>query len=170
MIEKEYLTVQELSKYHKTGIRNIRKIIKSIQPTTSAELLKKDEVNRWLVHHLLLPKFTPKNKIKSKYYALSIDPCNDYTEADIDAVMKFVYDNMNDTSLEIYYVVEQKKANNKNHLHCYINCNQKRKLIESLRLGFSRISYKETNIYNLEGWKNYMQKENNNIKNIKNKN
>ena len=110
----------------------------------------------------------PKKKVKSRYYALSVDLCRQYVEKDIHAVMQFVLDNMAGPNLEINYTIESKKANGQSHLHCYINCKQKRKLIENLQLGFSSISFKENDIYDLEGWKNYITKDGNPITTIKN--
>jgi hypothetical protein len=74
---------------------------------------------------------------------------------------------MDSPNLEINYVIEGKKSNSHKHLHCYINNTQKQKLIESLRLGFSTLSYHEANIYDLQGWKNYITKTGNTITTIK---
>ena len=167
MIKKEYLTVTELSNQYKLGARNIRKTIDKIKDNTTKELLYKDKNKRWLIHHILIPKFKPIKQLKTRYYALSVDLCRNYTESDIHAVMKFVCERMENPKIEINYTIEKKKANEHSHLHCFINCKQKRKLIENLRLGFSSISFKEDDIWDFEGWKQYITKEGNQITTIK---
>ena len=168
LIEKEYLNVQEISKKFKVTSRNVRRIISALAEEKSEELLFKDSTNIWQVHRLLLPKFKPQRVRKQKYYALSIDPPNSLTTKEIDEIMEFVFDRMENQNIEINYVVEKKKSNSHHHLHCFINCNQKKKLIENLKLGFSNISYHQTDIFDLEGWKNYITKEGNLIKTLKN--
>lgn len=167
MIEKEYLNVQEISKKFKVTSRNVRRIISELAKEKSEELLFKDSTNRWQVHRLLLPKFKPQRVRKQKFYALSIDPPNSYTTKEIDEIMEFVFTRMENQNLEINYVVEKKKSNGNYHLHCFINCNQRKKLIENLKLGFSAISYHQTEIFDLEGWKGYITKDGNLIKTIK---
>ena len=167
MIEKEYLTVKDLSKYHKVGARHIRKIIEKIKPDTTPQLIYKDANNTYMVHHILTSKFKPSRIHNQKYYALTVTPSDDVTEKLIHEVMRFVVDKMEGPNLEINYTIERKKATGQNHLHCYINCNQKRKLIELLRLGFSRLQYHESEIFDLENWKKYMTKDGNKITTIK---
>ncbi len=167
MIEKEYYTVQEVSKKMETCSRNIRKTINKIKNTVGSELLYKDVNNRWKIHHLIIPKFKRKNKRKPKYYALSMDPVNNYTVKEIESIIEFVCEQMKETSIEINYVIEPKIANGRHHLHCYVNCGKKRKLIEQFQLGFSQLSYQQNEIYDLERWKNYMIKDGEKIKCVK---
>lgn len=168
MIDKEYLSVIEISKHQKVSTRQIRNIITRLAKEKSEELIYKDSTNRWMVHRLLLPKFQPQRILKQKYYALTIDPPINYSVADIDVIMSFVIGKMENPNVEINYLVERKKSNNKNHLHCFINCNQKKKLIENLRLGFSNLSYHQTEIYDLQGWKNYILKDGGQLKTLTN--
>jgi hypothetical protein len=168
MTNNEYLTVKDISRECKLTTRYIRKMITQLAEEKNHYLIHKDQNNKWAVHRLLLPKFQPKKKRTEKWYALSIDPIQNYSERDIDEVMKFISTNMADENLEIHYTVEQKKANGRNHIHCYINCKQKKKLIESVRLGFSQVSYHQQDIFDLEGWKNYITKDGATIKTIKN--
>lgn len=85
--------------------------------------------------------------------------------------MKFAFEQTNDNKLEINYVIEQgTNFSNHLHLHCFIICNNKRKLIESIRLGFSRISYYQSDIFDLDGWKNYITKNKDEIKTLKKQN
>lgn len=168
MITDEYLTVKQISKEYQVTTRYIRKIITSLINETSENLLYKDPTQKWLIHRLLLPKFKPKRSKVPKYYALSIDPVAQYTETEIDVIMKFVLDNMGNDNIEVCYTIEKKKANGRNHVHCYVNCLQRKKLIEQVRLGFSSVSYHQQDIYDLQGWKNYITKDGTAIKTIKN--
>jgi hypothetical protein len=104
---------------------------------------------------------------KNKYYAVTIDPTYNYTSKDIDVIMIFVLDQLDDDTAEINYVVEQKKANEHNHIHSYVKCSNKRKLINSFRFGFGQLSYHESIIFDLNGWKQYITKDNNIVKTLK---
>jgi hypothetical protein len=168
MINNEYLTVVEISKEYKVTTRNIRRIISELVKVKSKELLYKDQSGQWRVHRILLSYFKPKRVKKQQYYGLTVDPSGRYSSKDIDEIMMFVLEKMDNPNIEINYVVEQKKANGKNHLHCFINCNQKKKLIENLRLGFSNIGYHQTDIFDLERWKQYITKDGGQIKTLKN--
>lgn len=168
MQQNEYLTVKEISSKYEMTTRNVRRIISSLTDNCSETMLHKNKNGEWRVHHLLAPKFKPQRTRKNKYYALSIDPCTDYSKSDIDVVMKFAYEQMGDDVLEINYVVEQKKSNNRNHLHCYVKCSNKKKLINCFKLGFSQISYRESVIFDLNGWKDYIKKDGSQIITLKN--
>jgi hypothetical protein len=168
MQQNEYLTVKEISLKYDMSARNVRKIISKLTDNCSETTLYKNKNHEWQVHHLLVPKFKPQRTRKNKYYALSIDPCGKYTEKDINVVMRFVYGEMNDDTLELNYVIEQKKSNNQNHLHCFVKCTNKKKLLDLLKLGFSRISYHESVIFDLEGWRGYITKDGSQITTLKN--
>lgn len=164
---KEYLKVKEISQIKKMTARNVRKIIAKLMDEKSEYMIQKDKNGEWLVHHLLLSNFNYKRKVAQKYYALSFDPVNCYSERDIDKIMKFVFEQMKDDNIEINYTIEKKKENNRNHLHCFMNCQQRKKFIRMLRVGFSELSYKEDEIYDLEGWKAYITKDGSPITTIK---
>lgn len=166
MIKNEYLTVSEISKLYNVSKRNIRRIINKIVDVTNNKLLDKNYNGYWLIHRLLLPKFKPQRKRQPNYYALTIDPCAKYSENEIHVIMQFIADNVGDDSIEINYSIEQKKANNLNHVHCYIKSGKKKKIIELVTMGFSSVSYKEADIFDLEGWKNYITKDGSQIKTI----
>lgn len=168
MIQNEYLDVKTISKETNQSARNVRRIIKKIEYEVSTELLHQDKNNCWLIHRLLLGRFKPQRIRTNKYYALSIDPCHHYSESEINEILKFVFEQMKDDKLEINYVVEQKKANGQNHIHSYIKCDNKRKLLESIRLGFSTVSYKQTPVFDLEGWKRYITTDGSSITTLKN--
>jgi hypothetical protein len=168
MQQNEYSTVKEISLKYDMSARNVRKIISKLTDNCSETTLYKNKNHEWQVHHLLVPKFKPQRTRKNKYYALSIDPCGKYTEKDINVVMRFVYGEMNDDALELNYVIEQKKSNNQNHLHCFVKCTNKKKLLDLLKLGFSRISYHESVIFDLEGWRGYITKDGSQITTLKN--
>lgn len=168
MIKNEYMSVKEISKNTMQTGRNVRRIIKRLEGEVPLELLHQDNNNVWKVHHLLLSRFKPQRIRTEKYYALSIDPCYNYSVNEIDSIMHFVLEQMSGITTELNYVIEKKAANNQNHLHCYVKCNNKKKLIQCIRLGFSKVSYCQTGIFDLAGWKNYISKNNNEIKLLKN--
>lgn len=168
MSNNEYLTVKDISREFKLTTRHIRKLVAQLAEEKNHLLIHKDRMNKWAIHRLLLPTFQPKKKKTEKWYALSIDPIQYYSEKDIDEVMKFILVNMADENIEIHYTVEQKKANGRNHIHCFLNCNQKKKLIENVRLGFSQVSYHHQEVFDLEGWKSYITKDGATIKTLKN--
>ena len=72
--------------------------------------------------------------------------------------MAFVYEQMDDHTLEINYAIERKKSDGLNHVHSFVKCSNKKKLIKCIRLGFGKISYRETPIFDLTGWKSYITK------------
>lgn len=167
MINNEYMNVKEISLLTEQSTRNVRRIIKKLEGEVTKELLHQDNNNNWRVHHLLLKRFKPQRVRKNKYYALSIDPCHNYSENEIDEILKFVMEQMDDPNFELNYVVEQKKANNQNHIHCYVKCGNKKKLLNNIRLGFSNVSYHQSAIFDITGWKNYITKDNYNVKTLK---
>lgn len=168
MIKNEYMSVKEVSKITQQSTRNVRRTIKKIEGEVSKELLHQDNNSNWHIHHLLLVRFKLQRIRVNKYYALSIDPCCQYSECEIDEILRFIVDQMGEINLELNYVIEQKKANNQNHIHCYVKCSNKKRLMQCIRLGFSKVSYHESPIFDLNGWKNYITKDNNEIKTLKN--
>ncbi len=162
----EYMTVKEISLKVNMTMRNVRKIIASLITEKSELMIHKDKNNSWQVHHLLIPHFQRKRNKKERFYALSIDPSCNHTEKEIDEVLKFALDEIDQIDLEFYYSIEQKVKGGKNHFHCYTNCRQKKKLITALKFGFSKMSYMESVIFDLEGWKNYITKTGTKIKMI----
>ncbi|SHF91366.1 hypothetical protein SAMN05444372_101150 [Flavobacterium micromati] len=168
MINNEYLNVKEISVHTSQSTRNVRRIISRIQGEVAAELMYKDKNNTWRVHKLLLGRFKPQRIREHKYYALSIDLCHDYSEDEIEVVLRFAIEQMDDVPVEMNYVIEQKKANGQNHIHCYVRCNNKKKLLRCIRLGFSAVSYHQSGIFDLVGWKQYITKDNNKIIKIDN--
>ncbi len=169
MIVNDYKTVVDVSKITEQSTRNVRRIINRIKDEVDSNLLFKDEEQSvWNIHKDLLHKFKPQRIRANKFYALTIDPCVSYSEKDLDEIMKYVIELMGDAHTEIHYVVEQKKANNQNHIHCFVKCTNKRKLIQNFRIAFSNVSYLQSAIFDLESWKGYITKENNKIKTLKN--
>ena len=169
MIVNDYKTVVDVSKITEQSTRNVRRIINRIKDEVDSNLLFKDEEQSvWNIHKDLLHKFKPQRIRANNFYALTIDPCVSYSEKDLDEIMKYVIELMGDAHTEIHYVVEQKKANNQNHIHCFVKCTNKRKLIQNFRIAFSNVSYLQSAIFDLESWKGYITKENNKIKTLKN--
>ncbi|MCE3295822.1 MAG: hypothetical protein K0R65_1536 [Crocinitomicaceae bacterium] len=169
MNEKEYLNVKEVSIKTQQSTRNVRRIITKLEDEVNKELLYKNQNGQWEVHHLILNKFKPQRIHENKYYALSFDPCTNYSVKEIDDIMKFVIAQMKETDIELNYVVESKIANGQNHLHCFVKCQNKQKLIRCIRLAFSQVSYHQSGVFDLQGWKNYITKENKTITTLKNR-
>jgi hypothetical protein len=160
MTEKEYYTVNEISKYYKSTSRNVRRIIYTLREESSENLLRKGSNDKWEIHQLLLPKFKPQRVRKSKHYALTICPNDNYSIKVINEMMRFICDNSSDSELEINYSIEASKTKDlHHHIHCYIKSDEKRELLKLIRESFYKIDYKEEKIYDLEGWKNYITKE-----------
>lgn len=167
MNEKEYLNVKEISLKTQQSTRNVRRIISKLESELTSDLVYKNNDGQWNVHHLILNRFKPQRNRENRYYALSFDPCINYSEKEIDNIMKFVFTQMGETEIELNYVVEPKKANGQNHLHCFVKCQNKQKLIRCIRLAFSQVSYHQSEIFDLEGWKKYITKENHKIIRLK---
>jgi hypothetical protein len=168
MIVNDYTTVQEVSKITQQSTRNVRRIINRIKDEVDSKYLFKDDNSIWKISKEILVQFRPQRIRENKFYALTIDPCVSYTDKDLHEIMKYVIELMGDVRTEIHYVVEQKKANNLNHIHCFVKCTNKRKLIQNFRIAFSTVSYLQSAIFDLESWKGYITKENNEIKILKN--
>jgi len=167
MIENEYLTVRELSLKHKLSTRHIRRIISKFNEESGTKgLIIKDRHNNWLVHEVIEYRFKPKRIRKNKYYALTIDPCRQFTVAEIDTIMNYVFDQL-DNGSEINYTVEPKASNNQNHVHCYIKSPNKKKVIDAIKIAFSQVNYLESVIFDLDGWKQYITKQNIHITTLK---
>jgi hypothetical protein len=160
MDKKEYYTVNEIGKYYQTTSRNVRRIIYNLKDDKNELLLRKNNNDNWEVHNLLLPKFKPQRCRKPKYYSLTIYPTNNYSTKVIDEMMRFICSNSSDDKLEISYSIEASKNKDfHHHIHCYIKSNKKRELMKLIKESFYQMDYKVTDIYDLEGWKNYITKE-----------
>ena len=168
MQQNEYLNVKEISILTVQSARNVRRIIKKLEGEVDKELLYQDDNKNWIISKILLKRFKLQRIRKDKYYALSVDPCSFYSVSDINEIMKFIYVQMDSNNLELNYVVEKKKANNQNHIHCYIKCSNKKKLIQCIRLGFSQVSYRQGPVFDLVGWKDYIKKDGSQIITLKN--
>lgn len=167
MIKNEYKNVKEISILTVQSERNVRRIIKKLEGKVAKELLYQDENNKWVIHERLLKEFKLQRVHKDKYYALTIDPCRDYPENEIDEIMGWVMLQMGEVPIELNYVVQKKVANGQNHIHCFVKCGNKNKLLQCIRLGFSNVSYRKSSIFDLERWKGYMEKDYDNIKTLK---
>ena len=163
-MEKEYYRVYEISKMNTITARYVRSKIKELVDTGKfTNRITKDSEGQWLVHHLALPNFKRIRKPKQPYYALTVTFNSNYTRKNVEDVMKWVFDSTGIDGLEMHYSIETGAIAGKKHVHSFTNCNQKRKLMTNLKLGFSEVGYKEVPIYDLEGWKNYITKDGNKI-------
>lgn len=168
MIKKEYLTVNDVSRHYKTTTRNVRRIIGNIKAETSTDMLNKNDNDIWQIHQLLLPKFKPQRKRESKFYALTIRPSEDFSEKVLDEMMRFIYNQLDDSDFEMNYTIECGKTNSLyNHIHCYVKTKRKRDLLKLFRECFYKLDYKQCSIYDLERWKQYITKDGSSIKQLK---
>ena len=163
----EYLTVKEISRSVNMTMRNVRRIVSKLKEDKSEALIFKDKNDNWRIHHLLLPNFRRQRTKKENYYALTIDPSGNYSEKEIDEVLSFVLGQIDQTDLDFHYSIETKVKDGKNHIHCYTNSRERKKLIACLHIGFSQMNYFQSAIFDLEGWKNYITKTGTEIKSIK---
>jgi hypothetical protein len=162
----EYLNTKEVSEKHSISTRNVRRIATLIEPDLHNKLLFKNKLGEWSIHYSLLAQFTPQRTRKEIFYALTIDPVGLYSEQDIKSILKYIIDEIED-DIEFNYVIEAKTANNKNHIHAYVKTKNKRNLIKAIRTGFGSISFHDTPIYDLEGWKSYIKKQGAQIQTLK---
>lgn len=165
MITQEYYSVKELSKLHGMTPRHIRRIMTKLIDEGKRNLIFKENGN-WKIHHLLESKFNPIRIHKKKWIAINIDPSQELSNEKIKSIMKFVFEQMGEGTI-INYTIEGKRSNQRNHIHGYVNCQSKRKLVEAIKLGFGNVSYLITEVYDLQGWISYITKENNEIINLK---
>ncbi len=165
-INDNYLTVTDLSRIHGLGERQIRKMIDKIKPTTTPQLIWKDANNRYMVHPILTSRFKRVRKPVQKYYALTVSPSYEYTEKDLHQIMDYVIRKM-EGAVEVNYTVETNKTDNRNHLHCYINCNQRRNLMRLIKEGLDKINFCSKHIHDLEKWRQYMTKSGGKITTLK---
>jgi hypothetical protein len=154
--KKEYYYVNEICKLKKMTARNVRAIITKLDVDKSDYMLRKAKDGVWEVHHLMLPLFERQRQKENNYYALTIDPVYDMSEKDINSIMDFVFTTTGEPNLEINYVVHSKIANGRNHIHAYVKTKQKRKLESAIKLCFSNSSYKLTDVFDLNGWVEYI--------------
>ncbi|NEV94169.1 hypothetical protein G3567_08435 [Psychroflexus sp. YR1-1] len=160
MEKKEYLRVSEIAKIKGMTSRNVRKIITELSEFKNEDLLRKNKAGQWEVHHLLEPKFKRKRNYKQKYFALSFKTYKEYKPKEISKILEHVFREIDDPSLEIHYTIEKRKANGQPHVHGYVKIsNKKRELFKTLKLLFANMSYHESQIFDLNGWKKYITKE-----------
>ncbi|WP_411894268.1 hypothetical protein [Winogradskyella sp. A2] len=167
MGNKEYLTVAEIGKKNGMTSRNVRRIIRELAETKNDSLVRKNKLDQWEVHHLLMPKFKRKRKAKEVYFALSFKTYKGYSPEDIELILKNVLDRIDDPNLEINYTIELRKANGQPHVHSYIRTSRKRTLYQTLELLFANLSYYESKIFDLEGWKQYITKDGSQINKLR---
>jgi hypothetical protein len=118
------------------------------------------------VHNLLLSNFTPQRIRTDNYYALSIDPCN-YSESEIDVVMRFVLEQWVVVSWDkLCCWTKESKQSKSSTLLCMWSVLTK-KFIHYIKLGFSKVSYHQSAIFDLRNWIDYITKDGNLIKTLK---
>lgn len=159
-MEKEYYTVADVNRKTNLSSKQIRnRILRFRKDGEYNNMISKDSQGRWVIHRMILSRFKPERIRESKFYALTIDPVDCYSEKDLMSIMKFVVDDIPVKQIQISYTIEKKKSNGLNHIHLFTNCEKRKTLIQTLRIAFSKMSYKESNIFDSEGWESYIQKD-----------
>lgn len=161
-MENEYYSTTQIAKKYGMNIRHIRRMVSNkSKQLNNKTLIHKDKNGSWQVNHVALHYFKPKYIPKDNYYALSLDPVVDYTESEIHEIMNYIGSISSDFVEEINYVIENKKKDVKAHIHMFIKSKNKRKLLKSFRTAFGEdVSYRQSKIYDLSGWKDYITKNN----------
>jgi hypothetical protein len=162
-MQKEYYSTSEISNLLNLSVRHVRRLVtKKEKEIKNKYLIHKDKNGDWRIHELLTSHFTPKNILKSKYYAFSFDPISSYSEDELHEIMKYIMNSSHEFVSEINYVIHQKNKNQLNHVHMYLKSSNRNKFISTVREALGEISYKQNAIFDLDGWKGYMNKDNNN--------
>jgi hypothetical protein len=169
-MKKEFYRVSEVSKMYNITSRYTRTKIKELKTIEKYNnLLVKDAVGHWMIHQLTLSNFKRKRKQKQPYYALTFTFNQNLTYNDIENTMKWICNQTRIDDLEFYYSIEKGLKREKNHVHAFTNCKKKRQLINNAKDGFGKVRYEERQIFDLEGWKNYITKDGSKIIEIKKK-
>ena len=157
-VTEEYLRVSDIAKEKKITNRTVRNKIQKIVGFVGDNKIIRDKNNEYRVHKSLLNQFEPQRVHKTKHTAITIDPVYSYTDEDLKKIMNWILEMVND-EVEINYSIEKKKANGNNHLHIYTEKSVSNKFLKCAKIAFPKMSYHLAEIYDLEGWKSYMQKE-----------
>lgn len=155
MIEKEYLTTKEIAISTNQSTRNVRYILNKLD--VPSMMLYKDDYGTYMIHHLLLPYFAPKNTGKSKEIAVSFDILNTNSDEDIKRIMEHIGEQL--PKLKMQYSIEAKQ-NGMKHIHSIVSGVGKTELKELIRLYFhehTRVYI--MGVYDKQGWLKYISKE-----------
>lgn len=156
-MNKEYLTVNEVSKMVQLTPQQVRRRIKTIN--TISSLLYKDN-GEYKIHHLLLPQFRRKKQLKVFAYTQDF---KGYSDKNIMVVMDDLINRLDANDVTIQYTIEKKKKDQTPHIHAIVEGVGSSHFIKIIRLMFGNISYKVDAIFNRLGWLEYIVKENNKI-------
>jgi hypothetical protein len=160
MITNEYLRVDDIAKQQKITMKTVRnKIQKLIGLVPNGKIIK-DNNDNWRIHYSIKEMFKPERVHKLKYTAFTIDPVYNYSYEDLLKIVSWINGNINENDFELNFSIEPKKANNRLHLHFYFKKSVSGKFLKSAKLAFHDMNYHSTEIYDLDGWKNYISKEN----------
>ena len=168
MIRQEYYTPKEVGIMNETGARNVRKIAKGLSENHSSDLIYKDGLNGWRIHHLLLPHFKRKRKPRTHYTAINITPSSSMTEEVIHKVMGYIMKRMDGCKTELNYVIERGDENENNHVHGYVMTNNRLLFREMIKEMFPDVNYLQRKVFHLDGWKTYVTKKGSQITTLKN--
>jgi hypothetical protein len=157
---QEYFSVKELSQ--KTGLqkRTIIQRLNQLRGEKDESLLFKNKNGMWQIHQLLEKYFKRKKQSKNKWISYTIDPADShYSIEEIHKIMEIIFIDLWDFNLEMNYVIEKKKSNLMSHLHGYTNSKSRNRVFKAIRDRFPLSSVYIDNVYDLNGWKSYIQKE-----------
>lgn len=156
---EEYFKVAEIAKKKKITTKTVRNKIQKLIGIVGDDKIFKDNNNEFRIHKSLLNKFEAERKHGIKYIAINIDPVDEISVKDLEETMSWIIDNTNSDNIEINYSIEQKKKNNRNHIHLYAKKDVTAKIVKNCKIAFPFMSYHLVKVYDLTGWKNYIGKE-----------
>jgi len=154
-----YLTVKQISELTNQSTRNVRRIIFDVLEEEGPAAIHKDGNLKWRVHEVVLHRFSPTRKKWAKRYRLTIHPHYNYPESEIRRRMKFILDNTQDDKLEINYSIDRMYGII-SHLDCFVKCNSKKKLFESIHEVFPTSTCIRNDIYDFKDWSSYITLDN----------
>ncbi|VXB18603.1 conserved hypothetical protein [Flavobacterium sp. 9AF] len=167
MITNDYLRVAEVAKEKNITTRTVRNKIKKLIGVVGDNKIIRESNEEYRIHKSIINMFEPERVHQIKYSAITIDPIFKYTVEDLKKIMDWIMELINEDEVEINYSIEQKKANGNNHLHIYTEKSVSTKFLKCAKFAIPKMSYHIAEVYDLEGWKSYMQKETDIIKLLK---
>lgn len=158
-VTNDYLRVSDIAKEKKITKRTVRNKIQKLLGIVAEGKIIKDRNDEWRIHQSIKEMFKPERIHRVRYSAITIDPVYNYTVEDLKKIMGCIIDEINENDFEVNYTIEKKKANGRNHLHLYVAKKISAKFMKSAKKSFPKISYYLLEVFDLEGWKAYMQSE-----------
>jgi hypothetical protein len=158
---KEYYSTKEVAIMTNQTTRNVRyklnKLVDELPPT----MIYKDVNNTYNIHHLLLPQLRPINTGKSKKYAMTFDVLDNATDEEITSKIEYITKDF--TKLKMKYGI-QSKASGMKHVHAICEGVSKSEFTKQIRQYFHEYTRVYcVGVYDVQGWVNYIGRDNTQI-------